>query len=113
MKDTHVSSASGRGRRRVALASLAVVATTAATLVGIVPSASAAPTGCTATAIDYRNAESRCTGGTGEHRVIMRQRHFDPNIGEVDCVGPWVPAYAVSHVLCGVHQVVSVRVETR
>ncbi|MFI0486385.1 hypothetical protein [Actinomadura sp. 9N215] len=108
MKNTHVS----RAGRKAAMGSLAVVAT-AATLVGIAPSASATPTGCTATAIDSRNAESRCTGGTGEHRVIMRQRHFNPDVGEVDCVGPWVPVGSVSRVLCGVHQVVSVRVETR
>ncbi|WP_395969471.1 hypothetical protein [Actinomadura sp. 1N219] len=98
--------------RKAAMVSLAVVAT-AAGLVGIAPSASATPTGCFTTTIDSRNAESRCTGGTGEHRVIMRQRHFDPNVGEVDCVGPWVAVGAVSRVLCGVHQVVSVRLETR
>ncbi|MGH3241364.1 MAG: hypothetical protein ACRDNL_13375 [Spirillospora sp.] len=107
MKNTCVS----RVGRRTMVGSLAVVAAATA-LVGTASSASATPTGCTAVAIDYRNAQSQCTGGTGEHRVIMRQRHFDPNIGEVDCVGPWVPVGAVSHVLCGVHQVVSVRVET-
>ncbi|TMR05001.1 hypothetical protein ETD83_07275 [Actinomadura soli] len=108
MKNAHMPQAG----RRAAMISLAVVASATA-LVGTASSAAATPTGCFTTTIDSRNAESRCPGGTGEHRVIMRQRHFDPNVGEVDCVGPWVPVGSVSHVLCGVHQVVSVRLETR
>ncbi|RKS78995.1 hypothetical protein BZB76_0433 [Actinomadura pelletieri DSM 43383] len=112
MKDTHETRATRPRRRRAALASLALAATSAA-LLGTAPSASAVPTGCTAIQIDSRNAKSVCTGGTGEHRVFMAQRHFDPNVGVVECVSPWVPAYSVAHVLCGVHPVVGVRVETR
>jgi hypothetical protein len=85
---------------------------TSGTLVVTASGASADPTGCTATN-GGNFAESRCTGGTGEHRVVMVQRHFDPTVGDIRCEGPWVPVGSVSRTACGFQQVISVTVETR
>ncbi|MFI0366276.1 hypothetical protein ACH35V_00270 [Actinomadura sp. 1N219] len=116
MKDTHASPATGPGgarrkARRWALVSFTVLATATA-LVGTASSASAAPTGCSV--VNGGNfAESTCTGGTGEHRAIMRQQHFNPAVGVIACEGPWVPVGAVSRAPCSSHPVISVAVETR
>ena len=103
------------GRRKLAgrwaaFVSLAVLATSAA-LVGTASSASANPTNCT-TVNGGNFAESRCTEGTGDHRVVMRQQHFNPEVGTIACEGPWVPAGTVSRAACGYQQVISVTVET-
>jgi len=97
--------------RWAAFVALAVLATSAA-LVGTASSASANPTNCT-TVNGGNFAESRCTEGTGEHRVVMRQQHFNPQVGPIACEGPWVPAGTVSRTACAYHQVISVTVETR
>ncbi|TMQ96169.1 hypothetical protein ETD83_21615 [Actinomadura soli] len=128
MKDTYVSPAGEYGRspepapplgpggarrrtRRWALASFTVLATATA-LVGTASSASAAPTGCSV--VNGGNfAESRCTGGTGEHRALMRQQHFNPAVGVIACEGPWVAPGAVSRAPCAGYPVISVGVETR
>ncbi|WUH99111.1 hypothetical protein OHR68_37310 [Spirillospora sp. NBC_00431] len=105
----------GHARRtggRRALVMLAVLTTATAALVGTASSASATPTDCT-TVNGGNFAESRCTGGTGEHRVIMLQRHFDPAVGLIACEGPWVPVGSVSRTLCASQQVISVTVQTR
>ncbi|WP_067470147.1 hypothetical protein [Actinomadura macra] len=90
--------------------SLAGVAAASA-LVGTASSAAAAPTGCAARQVDGQNYESRCTGGTGEHRVWARQ--YVPFLGDLDCFGPWVPADSVSRVTCSIHQTVFVTHQTR
>ncbi|TDB87174.1 hypothetical protein E1264_15400 [Actinomadura sp. KC216] len=99
------------GARRWALASFTVLATATA-LVGTATSASATPTDCT-TVNGGNFAESRCTGGTGEHRVVMVQRHFNPAVGLIACEGPWVPVGSVSRTLCANQTVISVSVQTR
>ena len=86
---------------------------TVGTLVVTASSASAEPTGCT-TVNGGNFAESRCTDGTGEHRVVMVQRHFlHPQVPDIRCEGPWVPVGSVSRTACGFHQVISLTVETR
>jgi len=129
LKDTHVVSAQRRRqgrhplsplrrggisratRRGAALVSLAVLATVTL-LAGTASSAFAIPTNCT-TVNGGTWAESRCTGGTGEHRVVMRQQHFMPGAGMIVCEGPWVPVGTVSHTGCAAHTVISVTAETR
>ncbi|MFI0482769.1 hypothetical protein [Actinomadura sp. 9N215] len=129
MMDTHASPVSGYDRRPVpappsepgdarrtgrrwALVMLTVLATMTAALVGTASSASATPTDCT-TVNGGNFAESRCTGGTGEHRVVMVQQHFNPAVGLIACEGPWVPVGSVSRTLCASQQVISVSVQTR
>jgi len=116
LPDDPVVPARRAGRRKLAsrwaaFVSLAVLATSAA-VVGTASSASANPTNCT-TVNGGNFAESRCTEGTGDHRVIMRQRHFNPEVGTIACEGPWVPAGTVSRAACGYQEVISVTVETR
>jgi hypothetical protein len=96
------------------LAGLALLSTvlTGGLLAVTSSSAFATPTGCAATS-GGNFAESRCTGGTGEHRVIMRQRHFNPEVGTIDCVGPWVPVGLVSRTPCGFQEVVFLTFEIR
>nr|WP_042196119.1 hypothetical protein [Kibdelosporangium sp. MJ126-NF4]CEL22415.1 hypothetical protein [Kibdelosporangium sp. MJ126-NF4]CTQ89270.1 hypothetical protein [Kibdelosporangium sp. MJ126-NF4] len=112
MKDTHrPGGAMRRARKLVALLSLSLMATSAV-LVGTASTASADPTNCT-TVNGGNFAESRCTDGTGEHRVVMRQQHFDPAVGLIVCEGPWVMAGVVSRTPCAYHSVISVTVQTR
>jgi len=85
-------------------ASVAVVTTESA--------AQAMPSSCT-TVNGGTYAESLCTSGVGEHRVIMTQQHFMPGAGLIVCEGPWTPVGSVSHTNCAPHTVISVRVETR
>jgi hypothetical protein len=85
---------------------------TAGALVSTASSASAQPTNCTVT-YGSNWAQSLCTGGTGEHRVFMMQRHFLPEVGLIPCPGPWVPVGAVSYTRCAYHTIVNVWVETR
>ncbi|TDB80847.1 hypothetical protein E1264_33590 [Actinomadura sp. KC216] len=96
--------------KRTAMISLAGVAAATA-LVGTAPSAAATPTGCAGVQVDGQNYESRCTGGTGEHRVWARQDV--PFLGVLDCFGPWVPVGSVSRVTCSIHQTVFVTHQTR
>ncbi|MFC4048461.1 hypothetical protein ACFOY4_02090 [Actinomadura syzygii] len=107
MKGTRVSRI---GRRTAAISLAGVAAATA--LMGTASSAFASPTGCSTTLkSDARTAESRCTGGTGEHRVWIRQ--YVPFLGDLDCYGPWVAVGAVSSVTCSIHQNIFVTYETR
>ncbi len=59
------------------------------------------------------SASSLCTTGSGQHRVVMVQRHFDPSVGLIACEGPWVAVGQTSSTRCTNYQIVSVRVETR
>jgi hypothetical protein len=70
------------------------------------------PSSCT-TVNGGTYAQSVCTSGLGEHRVIMTQQHFMPGAGLIVCEGPWAPVGSVSHTNCAPHTVISVRVETR
>jgi hypothetical protein len=84
----------------------------AGALLGTASAATAAPTGCSVS-FGSNFAQSQCTGGTGEHRVVMQQQHFLPGVGPILCVGPWVPVGSVSFTNCANHTIVSVRVDTR
>jgi hypothetical protein len=124
VRDTHImptrhgSSAGrpplGRGawwRRLIAIAALTMLAS-AFVVVGTESVAQAMPVNCT-TVNGGTYAESLCTSGVGEHRVIMTQQHFQPGAGPIVCQGPWAPVGSVSHTNCAPHTVISVRVETR
>lgn len=82
------------------------------TLLGTPSPASASPTNCTIT--NGSNwAQSLCTGGTGEHRIVMIQRHFLPEVGLIPCLGEWAPVGSVSYTRCANHTIVSIRVDLR
>jgi hypothetical protein len=101
----------GWRRRLTAVVSLTML-TTAVAVVGTVSTAQAMPANCT-TVNGGTYAQSLCTSGVGEHRVIMVQQHFMPGAGPIVCEGPWAPVGSVSHTNCAPHTVVSVRVEIR
>lgn len=92
------------------------VATTAglsaALIVGLATPAMATPTGCTYQ-VGSGSASSTCTGGTGEHRIHVVQRHFSPEVGLIAIEGPWAPVGSVSFTRITPHTVISVWVETR
>ena len=125
MSDTHVESAEGRppdGRLAVhrrgswrrsltAIVSLTVLATAIA-VAGTASSAFALPTNCSTT-VGTGYADSLCTGGTGEHRVVLTQKSFNPMTGNFTCYGPWVPVGSVSRTTCAQHIIISSRSETR
>src|SRR5688500_9794493 len=117
MPTRHRSSAGrpplGRGawwRRLTAIAALTMLAS-AFVVVGTESVARAMPVNCTSVN-GGTYAESLCTSGVGEHRVIMTQQHFQPGAGPIVCEGPWAPVGSVSHTNCAPHTVISVRVET-
>lgn len=85
---------------------------TAATVAGTASSAMATPTNCTVT-YGSNWAQSLCTGGTGQHRVHMLQRHFMPGAGGIICVGPWANVGAVSYTPCANHEIVNVWYSTQ
>jgi len=99
-----------------------IVSVLAATvLVGTASNAAAIPSGCT---ISYGSqprpgggtqatASSFCASGTGEHRIYVRQQHFDPSAGPIVCIGPWVPVGSYSTTGITPHTIVEARVETR
>ncbi|MEV0383983.1 hypothetical protein [Nonomuraea sp. NPDC050643] len=83
-------------------------------LIAAAPSALAAPTGCGyQISTGERWATSLCTGGTGEHRIRVLQRHFLPEVGLIPIEGPWQPVGTVSYTGISPHTTVSVWVETR
>jgi len=88
------------------------VIVTAITVVGTTSSAYALPTNCTTT-LGAGYAQSLCTGGTGEHRVRLYQKSFNPAVGYFSCEGPWVPVGTVSRTTCAQHIIVSLTYETR
>jgi hypothetical protein len=91
------------------------------TVVGTATTAVAIPSDCT---ISYGSAprpgggtqltaSSFCASGTGEHRIYVRQQHFDPTAGPIVCIGPWAPVGASSTTGITPHQIVEARVEKR
>jgi len=98
-------------RSLTAMASLTFLATVGV-VVGTASAAQAMPSNCT-TVNGGTYAESLCTSGLGEHRVIMVQQHFMPGAGQIVCEGPWAPVGSISRTSCAPHTVISVRVETR
>jgi hypothetical protein len=100
-----------KARRLASVVSLSA-ALTAASVVGLASSASAAPTNCT---ITYGSnwAQSLCTGGTGQHRINMHQRHFLPEVGLIACQGPWANVGQVSYTPCANHTIVAVFITTQ
>ena len=126
MSDSHVVSTDRqpplvppvRGRRDgrwrtslIVMASLTLLAT-GGVVVGSASAAQAMPSSCSIVN-GGTYAESLCTSGLGEHRVIMTQQHFMPGAGPIVCEGPWAPVGSVSRTTCAPHTVISVRVETR
>ena len=99
-------------RRRFATTVTLSALLAAGTLLGTTSAASAAPTNCTLT-YGSNWAQSLCTGGTGEHRVNMLQRHFDPTAGPILCQGPWAPVGTPSYTTCAPHTIVNVWISTR
>ncbi|QXV58747.1 hypothetical protein CVV72_18300 [Amycolatopsis sp. TNS106] len=84
----------------------------AGTLTVTAPAASAAPAGCT-TVNGGNFAESLCTEGTGQHRVVMVQRHFlYPDVPDLRCEGPWMPVGLTSQIDCASEQVIALTVQT-
>ncbi|WP_157631930.1 hypothetical protein [Catelliglobosispora koreensis] len=100
-----------KARRLATVVSLSAVLT-AGSVVGMVSSAAAAPTNCT---ITYGSnwAQSLCTGGTGQHRIHMIQRHFLPEVGLIACQGPWANVGQVSYTPCANHAIVNVFITTQ
>jgi hypothetical protein len=99
-------------KRRVATTVTLGALLTAGTLIGTASGASAVPTDC---AVTYGSnwAQSLCTGGTGEHRVSMLQRHFMPGAGPIICQGQWAPVGTPSYTGCAYHTIVNVWVDVR
>ncbi|RSM81947.1 hypothetical protein DMH04_26745 [Kibdelosporangium aridum] len=91
------------------LLSIVMIAGTLAVTASV---ASAAPTACT-TVNGGNFAESLCMDGTGQHRVVMVQRHFlYPDVPDLRCEGPWVSVGLTSQIDCGFQQVLAVTVQT-
>lgn len=86
----------------------------AGTIVGAATNAAAIPTDCTISfGTTARTVSSLCTGGTGEHRIRMLQRHFNPAVGLIPIEGPWVPVGATSTSGYTPHEIISVWVDKR
>ncbi|GAA3075693.1 hypothetical protein [Streptosporangium carneum] len=100
--------------RRRASAACATALLTAAMVAGTASSASAAPTGCSYQ-VDHATstASSYCASGTGEHRVFVLQKHFDPSVGYIPIYSEWAPAGSVSSTHITGHTIISVQVQTR
>lgn len=121
MRDMHVDLAGSRlpvvrrrgaWRRSLTAIVLLTMLATAVAVVGTTSSAAALPTNCTTTlGADF--ADSLCTGGTGEHRVYLSQKSFNPMTGYFACEGPWVPVGTVSRTTCAHHIIISLTSQTR
>ncbi|MFF4418517.1 hypothetical protein ACFYY8_38815 [Streptosporangium sp. NPDC001559] len=85
---------------------------TATMVTGTATSASASPTGCSYQ-INGQTASSYCSGGTGEHRVFVLQKHFLAEVGYIPIYSEWAPAGTTSSTWITAHQIVSVQVQTR
>ncbi|GAA5087019.1 hypothetical protein GCM10023259_100460 [Thermocatellispora tengchongensis] len=90
----------------------ATLLASAALVVATASGASATPADCTYQ-ISGQTASSFCASGTGEHRVRVVLRHFNPEIGLIPITSPWAPVGSVSSTGMPPHQIVSVWVETR
>jgi len=95
----------------IAVSLATVTAAVAATVVVAATPAAASPTGCNYSLGGY-TAFSSCTGGTGEHRVKVVQRHLQ--YGDTILLeGPWKPVGQTSAVNLTPHRTERVWVETR
>ncbi|MEV8638697.1 hypothetical protein AB0395_44275 [Streptosporangium sp. NPDC051023] len=100
-------------RKRVS-AACATALLTAAMVTGAASSASAAPIGCSYEVnTSTLTASSYCSGGTGEHRVFVLQKHFLAEVGYIPIYSDWAPAGTVSSTHITAHQIISVQVQTR
>jgi hypothetical protein len=86
----------------------------AGTVVGAATSAAAVPSDC---GISFnaapRTVSSLCTSGTGEHRIRMTLKHFDPSVGTIPIEGPWVGVGSYSTAQYPPHQIIAVWVDKR
>lgn len=98
--------------RRWAATASATLLLTGGLLAGTATSAFAAPENCTAS---YTGswASSLCTTGTGEHRIMVLERHFMPGAGPILVEGPWAPVGSVSYTKIPPHEIVNVWIQTR
>ncbi|GIH27145.1 hypothetical protein Aph01nite_54550 [Acrocarpospora phusangensis] len=102
------------GTRKWVAAASATTMLTAALVAGTASSAQAVPTNCsTQLNTQQRWATSFCSGGTGEHRIRVLQRHFLPEVGLIPIEGPWVSVGSVSYATISPHTTINVWVETR
>ncbi|MEU1721671.1 hypothetical protein [Nonomuraea sp. NPDC005692] len=85
---------------------------TTALLTGFAPAAHAVPDGCTSS-VNGSTAESRCTGGTGQHQIAITVLHVNPAVGYVYNVGPWVSPGQVSSATIPPGTIISIRVNKR
>ena len=102
--------------RRLLAAPCIVTLLAASAVIGTATSAAAIPSDCTITYGfngSQRTASSFCASGTGEHRIYVRQQHFDPTAGPIVCIGPWVPVGATSTTGITPHTIVDAHVEVR
>ncbi|MGY0233749.1 hypothetical protein [Longispora urticae] len=87
-------------------------ALTAGLLAGTGGSASATPSGCSYTLdLANRTASSYCSGGTGQHRIWVLEKHFLAEVGYIPVWGPWVAPGEVSFTRIPQHTVVDIRVQ--
>ncbi|RBQ17577.1 hypothetical protein DP939_24775 [Spongiactinospora rosea] len=100
-----------RARKWLSSAS-ATALLTAGVVFGTASSASAAPTGCTYQ-VSGLTASSFCSGGTGEHRVHVLQKHFLPDAGPILAVSDWAPVGSTATTRITPHTIVNVWVSTR
>jgi hypothetical protein len=83
------------------------------TMVGAASTASAIPSDCSISYGEPRTVSSFCASGTGQHRIRMLQRHFNPAVGLIPIEGPWANVGAYSTSGYTPHVIESVWVETR
>ena len=99
---------------RLAAACGLVSVVTAGTVLGLAPDALATPSDCSIIFNDNpRTVSSLCTSGTGEHRIHMILKHFDPSVGTIPVEGPWAPVGSLSTTGYPPHQIISKWIELR
>ncbi|MEV7013917.1 hypothetical protein [Streptosporangium sp. NPDC051022] len=102
--------------RRLAATAFATVLAATGLLAATTSGAYAAPTGCTYTLDPVpgeHGASSYCSGGTGQHRIVVMEKHFLPEVGLLACDGPWVSAGQTSYTRIPYHPIVQIRIDTR
>ena len=93
----------------------------AAAVVGTATSAAAIPSDCS---ISYGSqpapwggtqptVSSFCASGTGQHKIHMTQRHFDPTAGPIAVEGPWANVGSYSTTTYPPHTITNVWIELR
>ncbi|GII82226.1 hypothetical protein Ssi03_02160 [Sphaerisporangium siamense] len=102
--------------RRFAATAFATVLATTGLVAATASGANAAPTGCTYTLDPIpgeHGASSYCSGGTGEHRIFVMEKHFLAEAGLIPVWGPWVPAGQTSYTRLPYHTIIDIRVDVR